>query len=276
MKGFPGRLVLLGHPVSHSLSPSFQNAALEKAGIALRYEALDVAPDALAATLDLAKREGWAGNVTVPHKEAMFAACSELTPVAQRVGAVNTFMAKGGALIGHNTDVMGFQTALLGLLKGDVDSKTVVGVIGAGGAAAAVLAAMERWPRCRTLVANRDTTRRDALVARFGSIAEKSDVVTIGRDADVVVNATSLGLRDSDPLPIDVGLLRPGCAVLDLVYSPNETRLVREARARGLTADDGLAMLLGQGVHAFGWWFNAAPDADLMWRTLLQARTQAR
>jgi shikimate dehydrogenase len=274
MTDLPGRLVLLGHPVAHSLSPGLQNAALQKAGIALRYEALDVAPESLSATLARAKLERWAGNVTVPHKEAVLSACTQLTPVAQRVGAVNAFKVIRGSLVGHNTDVIGFETALIALVR-EVARGAVFGVIGAGGAAAAVLAAVEKWPGCRALVANRDAGRRDALVARFGSIAQASDAESLARDADIVVNATSLGLRDSDPLPIDLGLLRPGCAVLDLVYSPSETRLVRQARAAGFLAADGLQMLYGQGVHAFGWWFSFAPDTEVMWRALSQMRSPA-
>jgi len=274
MTWLPGRLVLLGHPVAHSLSPGFQNAALEKAGLSLRYEALDVPRDALAGTLERARLESWAGNVTVPHKAAVFAACGELTPIARRVGAVNAFKVIGGSLTGHNTDVIGFETALTDLI-GTVPAGALFGIVGAGGASAAVLAAIEKWSGCRAFIANRDAGRRDALVARFRSIAQASDAATIARNADIVVNATSLGLRDSDPLPIDPGLLRRGCAVLDLVYSPDETRLVREARAAGFVAADGLRMLHGQGVHAFEWWFNMAPHIEVMWQALSRMRTKA-
>lgn len=267
MTSLPGRLVLLGHPVSHSLSPTFQNAALTAAGIALRYEAVEVPPGLLHVTLDDAKREGWAGNVTVPHKEAVFARCAELTPIARRVQAVNTFRASPTGIVGHNTDVAGFNTAILDLLR-DSPHGARVGIIGAGGAAAAALAAVAEWPGSTALVANRSQDRLSALLARFGPFASPTDVGDLARNADIVVNATSLGLRPDDPLPLDIGLLRPGCAVLDLVYSPSETRLVLEARSAGFRAADGLAMLVGQGAHAFGWWFNQAPDVEVMWRSL--------
>jgi shikimate dehydrogenase len=267
MRALPGRLVLLGHPVAHSLSPTFQNAALSAAAIPLKYEAVDVPPQSLAATLATARANDWAGNVTVPHKETVFAACTELTPVAERVGAVNTFRARGGSLIGHNTDVRGVRAAIAKLM-GDEPRDAVIGVVGAGGAAAAVLAAVEEMPGCRALVTNRSGDRRRDLVGRFRSIARESDAGTVARESDIVVNATSLGLRDDDPAAIDVQLLRPGSAVLDLVYSPAETRLVRDARAAGFRAADGLAMLVEQGAAAFGWWFSIAPDIGVMWKSL--------
>jgi shikimate dehydrogenase len=272
MSELPGRLVLLGHPVSHSLSPAFQNAALRRAGIPLEYEALDVPPVALESTLAEARRGRWVGNVTVPHKAAVFSACDAMSPEARRVGAVNAFRVEGRRLIGHNTDVQGFKTAAIGLLR-ELPRGVRVGIIGAGGAAAAALAAISDWPGASALVANRDAGRRATLLARFGSIASASDVGTIGREADIVVNATSLGLRADDPLPIEPHLLRQGSVVLDLVYSPNETRLVRAARAAGFRAADGLSMLWGQGVGAFEWWFNRAPDAALMWQTLQATRS---
>jgi shikimate dehydrogenase len=112
----PGRLVLLGHPVAHSLSPVFQNAALEAAGIRLTYDAVDVPPATLTATLDQLARVSAAGNVTVPHKLAVARACVRLTAEAERVGAVNTFAIRDGVLVGHNTDIAGFTQAARDLL----------------------------------------------------------------------------------------------------------------------------------------------------------------
>jgi shikimate dehydrogenase len=270
MSDLPGRLVLLGHPVSHSLSPIFQNAALAAARIDVRYEAIDIPPGLLHVTIDEAKRDRWAGNITVPHKEAVFARCSEVTPIAGRVGAVNTFRATSDGLVGHNTDVAGFAEAAEALLARRPSGLTF-GVIGAGGSAAAVLAAIEAWPDCKALVANRTAERLGALVERFSSIARASDVGEITAHANVIVNATSLGLRDDDDLPVDPGRLPATAAVLDLVYSTSGTPLVREAHARGLRASDGLPMLVGQGAAAFRWWFGVDPDRDVMWRSLGRA-----
>lgn len=267
----PGRLVLLGHPVNHSLSPAFQNAALESADSALRYEALDVPPAALHSTVDSLRANRAAGNVTVPHKESMFALCDETTPLAKRVGAVNAFMVKNDSLVGHNTDVEGVRQAVRELMGRD-PRDLVVGVLGAGGAAAAVLAAVEGWPRCRAIVVNRSPGRSSALTARFASVARVGDAADIAARTDIVVNATSLGLRDSDELPVDLRTLRRECAVLDLVYSKNETRLVRDARAHGHAASDGLAMLIAQGAAAFEWWFGQKPDIEVMWRAVGRPR----
>ena len=147
MAARPTRLVLLGHPVAHSLSPAFQNAALRRAGIPLVYEALDVPPEAFAGTLLGLAAQGAAGNVTIPHKEAAAAACARLTTLAARVGAVNCFWVQDGALVGDNTDVGGFDAAARALL-GRVPGNCRVALLGAGGSAAAVLGAVERWPAC--------------------------------------------------------------------------------------------------------------------------------
>jgi shikimate dehydrogenase len=261
----PGRLVLLGHPVSHSLSPVFQDAALRDKSINLKYEALDVAPDRLNATLVEAREKRWAGNVTIPHKEAVFSACTSLTPAASRIGAVNTFRASPSGLVGHNTDIDGFRAAVHGVL-GAVPRDIQFGVIGAGGTAAAILAAIEGWQGCRAIVANRGADRRDRLVERFSSVARPGDATQIADSAKIVVNATSLGMRETDDLPIDPATFASDTVVVDVVYSRRETRLVREARARGLRATDGLSMLVGQGAEAFEFWFGVRPDADLMWR----------
>lgn len=259
----PGRLLLLGHPVAHSLSPRFQNAALRAAGIPLTYEALDVPPERWAETLPVLIAARAAGNVTIPHKEAMFAACARVSPVAERVGAVNTFWVEDEGLVGHNTDVGGFDVAVR-LAFGD-PAGWHVAVLGAGGAASAVLAAVERWPGARATLAARTAARADALVQRYarhttrvGSYAEAA------KGADLVVNATPLGLR-GEPGPVDPATLSPGTRVFDLVYHRHGTPWVVGARGRGLPAEDGLRMLVEQGALAFERWFGMPPDREVMW-----------
>lgn len=262
----PGRLVLLGHPVSHSLSPRFQNAALRAAGIPLVYEALDVAPDELPRTLAALAAVAGAGNVTIPHKEAVARACGRLTTVAKRAGAVNTFWHEGGVLVGDNTDVLGFERAVAALLGGPPRDLTV-GVLGAGGAARAVLTAVERWPGARALVVNRTPERAAALCARFSSVAQLSDSTSAAREAKLLVNATSIGLRD-DAMPVAPESVRADAAALDLVYRPGETAWVRALRAAGHRAADGLGMLLEQGALAFERWFALTPDREAMRRAV--------
>jgi shikimate dehydrogenase len=265
----PGRLVLLGHPVGHSLSPAFQNAALAAAGIALGYEALNVAPDDLPAVLGHLRAIGGAGNVTIPYKAAAFAACDEVTEVARRAGAVNTFWARDGRLHGDNTDVAGFDAAVASL--GTTRSGATVALLGAGGAAAAVCAAVQDWPHARVRIAARTPARARALAARFpGSteVARSPDAAVAG--ATLVVNATPVGLHD-DAVPIDPSALPRDADVMDLVYRPGETALVRAARARGLRAMDGREMLLRQGALAFQRWFGREPDLSVMRAALERA-----
>ena len=263
----PVRLLLLGHPVAHSLSPRIQNAALEAAGIRGRYEALDIAPDAFEETLERLRQPHVGGNVTVPFKERVHDACDELSPLARRVGAVNTWWVDGDRrLFGDNTDVPGFDAAVRELFRVDEPPRDLsVGVIGAGGAAAAVLAAAESWPGSVVHVYNRTPERARVLCERFGPNVQAVDDIGVVGGADLVVNATSIGLAN-DASPIDLALLAPGASVLDLVYRPGGTAFVRELRARGRSAMDGLTMLVEQAAFAFERWFGVTPDRSAMWR----------
>lgn len=263
----PGRLVLLGHPLSHSLSPRFQNAALVAAGIPLRYEAVDVEPTAFEDVVATLKGQNAAGNVTIPFKERMHDACGVLSPLAQRVGAVNVFwIDEDGRLVGDNSDVGGFDAAVATLL-GACPRDITVGLLGAGGAAAAVLAAVETWPGCTAHVYNRTPERARLLCERFGAVAQPVDDVGVIAGAQLVVNATSIGIRD-DAYPLSPSLIAPGAAVIDLVYRPGETAWIRALRARGHRACDGLPMLIEQGALAFERWFGVAPDREVMWRSV--------
>lgn len=262
----PKRLVLLGRSLGHSLSPAFQNAALQHANISLRYEPLDIPASAIDETLQQLAAEDAAGNVTVPHKQDIFSRCDRLLTLAQRAGAVNTFWFERGELIGDNTDVAGFQAAARQLLQRE-PSRLTIGLLGAGGAASAVLTAIEAWKECRALVYNRTADRAAALCARFSSVAQVSDVDELTREADLVVNATTVGLRDS-AFPLDPSRLRSSAMVLDLAYRRGETPWVHAARQRGLRALDGLVMLIEQGAAAFERWFGFPPDRDAMWRAV--------
>lgn len=264
MSTFPGRLVLLGHPLGHSLSPRFQNAALLAAGIPLTYEPLDIPRSVLDDTIAALKRVRAAGNVTIPHKQAVRIACDRLTDTARAVGAVNTFWtAVDGALVGDNTDVGGFQAAI-GQLLGAPRENEVVALFGAGGAAAAILHAMEGWPGARVRVYSRTQRRAEELVQRFkvqAEVVRRAETATV--DATLVINATPVGLRDDTAL-VGMHSLPRDSAVLDLAYRVGETVFVRDARARGHRAMDGLTMLLEQGALSFERWFGIAPDRDAM------------
>lgn len=272
MTNWPERLVLLGHPLGHSLSPLLQNAALRVAGIPLVYEPVDVPRSVLDDTLAELRRKRAAGNVTIPHKEAVRAACDRLTETARAVGAVNTFWtAVDGAFVGDNTDVGGFQAAAKELIGAPRDNE-IVALIGAGGAAAAVLHAMEGWSGARVRVYSRTRSRAEELVKRFKVPAEvMRSAESAVEDATLVVNATPVGLRD-DTVPLVVDALAKGSAVLDLAYRLRETAFVRDARARGHRAMDGITMLVEQGALSFERWFGVAPDRAAMWDAIKAKR----
>jgi shikimate dehydrogenase len=272
--GRPSRLVLLGHPVAHSLSPVFQNAALAHAGIPVRYEAADVTPDQLPAALAQLTAEGAAGNVTIPHKEAAAEACARLTAVAEDAGAVNVFWVEEGELVGDNTDVPAFDEVATALLDGRRRNARVA-VLGAGGAAAAALVAASAWPGVQIRVWGRSPERAAALCARCrggvaGVAVPASTPLEAVEGATLVVNATPIGLVDADALAMAVSHLPRGAAVLDLVYRAGETAWVRAARERGHRAADGLGMLIAQGALAFERWFGIAPDRQVMWDAVRQ------
>ena len=268
MASYPGRLVLLGNPVSHSLSPTFQNAALRAARIPLVYEALGVKESELRTLLRDLKKVSAAGNVTSPHKVAVYDRCDELTDLATRVGAVNIFWFKSGRLHGDNTDVGGFNVAARALLGGEPSAARVV-VLGAGGAAAAILAAIESWTDATVSIVARNATRANALALRFPDVARvETSVKRAVAGATLVVNATPIGQREGEQ-PLDVSVISKSTAVMDLVYQRGGTAWIRAARARGNRAADGLTMLLEQGALSFQRWFGIEPDREAMRQSLL-------
>lgn len=256
----PRRVVLLGHPVSHSLSPAFQNAALAAAGVAARYEALDVSPGELPALLRVLRIERAAGNVTIPHKQALFARCDVCTPLALRVGAVNTFWHTiDGALVGDNTDVGGFERATDAL--GVERTSASVLCIGAGGAAAALCAAVSTWKGSTIMIAARRNEQAATLVDRTpGARLHRGNN---GANATLVVNTTPVGLND-DALPYPIERIPRDAGVMDMVYRRGETAWVRAARAAGLRACDGREMLFQQGALSFERWLGVPPNLTIM------------
>jgi shikimate dehydrogenase len=228
----------------------------------LRYEALDVPPESLDTTLDELIAIAAAGNVTIPHKERVAARCVRLSPLAERVGAVNTFWIETGELVGDNTDVGGFRH-LLTTTAPKLSREQPVAVLGAGGSAAAVLVALDQETFRDVRVHARTSARADALCARVGIGRSMVDLHDALRGAELVVNTTPVGL-DGHAIAVDLDRVEKNAVILDLVFGRNETPLVRTARARGHAAADGLAMLLEQGALAFERWFGIAPDREAM------------
>jgi shikimate dehydrogenase len=258
----PARLVILGHPIAHSRSPAMHNAALVHLGLSPRYEAMDVHPTELDRVLTGLAHEHAAGNVTIPHKEALARAAS-CTALAERVGAVNTFWHDDGRLIGHNTDVAGATETIRALCGSRLDTQRCA-VLGAGGAAAAVLVALDALGCTDITIASRSSARASSLIDRLGVSARVAATAeAAARGAGLVINATPVGLFD-DATPLGLKCLEPGAAVFDLVYRADETAWVRQCRAAGHKAADGFPMLIEQGAAAFECWFGISPPLDIL------------
>jgi shikimate dehydrogenase len=246
-------LAVIGDPVAHSLSPVMQNAALRVLGVDAVYVALRTPVPGLATVLSALATAGGAGNVTVPHKEAAERWLARKTDLCTRVGACNTFWAEAGVLVGDNTDVAGILGALRQLGADGGGSWLVVGT--GGSARAVAVAAAEAGADLHVL--SRDAGRAHAFVEWAHTRG--------ALDPDVAINATPLGLKEADPLPLDPGRSRRLRAALDLVYVPGATRWVRALRAAGVPAEDGREVLVRQGAAAFGRFFpDHAPPLDVM------------
>lgn len=276
-------VVLLGHPVAHSVSPAMHNAAFAAAGLDWVYVAADVAPDDDAravgrAVAGLAALGAAGANVTVPYKRAALAACDDVTPRARAVGAVNTLAFGPGGVRGDNTDVAGFRA---GLPREPVRRAVV---LGAGGAARAVVAAVagpDAAGDVGVVVVARDAQRARPLVdlgddgrvsVRTSDDAVLADVVA---DADLVVNATPLGWH-GERLPDPFHALGPGQVAYDLNYGDDRSPFLVDAAAAGATAVDGLAMVVGQAAAAFETWTGVVPDAGVMAAAARASRSAGR
>lgn len=270
------RAILIGHPLGHSLSPAFQNAAFRAAGIDADYVLADVLPENLAATVASLRADEMLGaNVTVPYKQDVIPFLNSLSDDARALGAVNTIVNRAGLLHGLNTDVPGFAADLRehGV---DVRGQCVV-MLGAGGAARGVAAALVGMGVRRLIIANRTVARAVIIAAQYPGIAE---AIAIDGDrlsaalphAALLVNTTSVGLHGDD-MPIHEGMLihlAPSAVVYDLIYRP--TALLRAAEARALRAVDGLGMLVHQGALAWEAWTEQPAPIDVMWGAARAAR----
>ena len=266
-------LALLGDPVSHSLSPIIQNAACAAAEVDGVYVALHCDRERLPWLMESLARGGGGGNVTLPHKERAAAVVDHPSEAVRRTGACNTFWSEGGQLRGDNTDVEGFRRALERFLGRSPCGHRVL-VLGAGGAARAVLLALLDEGVKDITLHNRTVERARAVSRRIGG--ERVRVVSPveeldGGEFDLVVNSTRLGLDPADPLPIDLHRLEKVGAVMDLVYGAEPTPFVREARKFGVPATDGGEMLVQQGAVSFERWWGKDAPVDAM-RAALEER----
>lgn len=265
---------LFGYPVEHSLSPAMHNAAFEHLGLDYCYVTFPVRPDLLGDAVKAIRALNLSGvNVTVPHKEDVIPFLDEISEEASFIGAVNTIKNDGGRLTGYNTDGRGFMQSLseAGI---DVSDKRIL-IVGSGGASRAI-----GYYLCKeasgVYLYDVDKKKAERLMAHLNSI--KNNVKVIDTDSlksseffsgiDILINATPLGLKPDDPMPVDITLLNNKHIVCDLIYK--ETPLLRDASKIGCKTLDGLGMLLWQGIFAFEIWTAVKPPVEVMRSALLR------
>ena len=268
---------VLGWPVAHSRSPRLHGFWLERHGIDGAYLPLPVRPDRFAGAVRALADLGFRGaNVTIPHKEAAFAVCDRVDRSAHRAGAVNTLVFReDGRVEGSNTDGFGFLENLRAALPGWSAASGPAVLLGAGGSARAIAAALLDAGCPRLTLVNRTPARAEALARALGGPIAVADRPPLA-EAALLVNTTSLGMQGQPPLDLDLSPLPPGAVVADIVYVPLETPLLARARARGLAAVGGLGMLLHQARPGFEAWFGVAPVVDAALADFVAADIPAR
>jgi shikimate dehydrogenase len=264
------------------------NRGLKAAGVGSQYVRLHILPEELDDALDALKGAGFIGiNVTIPHKGAVFEAVDDMTEVARRIGAVNTVAIDGDQLIGHNTDAPGMKRAIREEFSIDLTDLRIM-LIGAGGGAGKAAAVQCAMDQCERLVlVNRTVEKAEALVADLDDLFVDPDklegpvdrLVAIPWEEkamereldqiDLIINATSVGMKRTDPEVVPSHLIRPHHLVYDMVYAPARTRLMADAEAAGARAANGLGMLLWQGALSFEFWLNEEAPIEAMREGLL-------
>ena len=273
MSDAPRRAGVIGWPVAQSLSPVLHNYWLKEYGLPGEYVALAVREEEFEATVRALPRQGFVGaSVTIPHKRAAFQLAATHDADARATGAVNTLVFAGHSIHGRNTDVAGFAASLTEGLGENAARAGPAIVLGAGGAARAILLALTRLGSSEIRVVNRTRSRAEKLAADFHNvvIGEWGDWKDTFANGALLVNATSLGMMGKPPLDVTLDAIAPNAAVVDIVYNPLETGLLSRARARGYATLDGLGMLMHQAVPAFAAWFGVTPRVTPQLRTVLE------
>jgi shikimate dehydrogenase len=258
---------VIGSPVAHSRSPRLHGYWLKRFGIAGHYIPMDVAAADLETVIRALPRAGFVGcNVTIPHKEAVLGIADIVTDRAALIGAANTLIfRRDGRIHADNTDGYGFTANLRQNAPDWQPGSGPAAVIGAGGAARAIVASLLEVGTPEIRIANRTRARAEALRAEFGARLVVHDWAQAGNMLDgatTIVNASSLGMVGKPDLLVPLDALAPGMTVTDLVYTPLKTRLLTTAEAAGCTVVDGLGMLLHQAVPGFERWFGVRPEVD--------------
>jgi shikimate dehydrogenase len=271
---------VIGWPIEHSRSPMIHGYWLKAYGIDGSYTKEAVRPEDVDGFLRSLPERGLSGcNVTLPHKAAAFAAAAHKDPSAIAIGAANTVWLENGALCVANTDAYGFMTHLAQSAPGWNAVDAPVSVLGAGGAARAIVYGLLDAGVSEVRVFNRTVSRAEELAQHFGPRVKAlawSERARQSRDAGLLINTSSLGMAKTEPLDMDLGGLRDTAVVADIVYVPLETDLLARARARGLRTVDGLGMLLHQAAPGFAKWFGVMPEVTPELRALLVADIEGR
>ncbi len=273
------RAGVAGWPIGHSRSPTIHRYWLAELDLPGSYEKFAVRPGEFRQFADrIGKDELVGANVTAPHKEAAFSVCDQRTPVAEALGAVNTLWRQDERLWGDNTDVAGFLANMDEAAPGWAEARKHAVVIGAGGAARGIVYALISRGFERIAVVNRTQARAKALAAHFGRSTTTAPWADLARElpkADLLVNASSLGMIGQPPLAIDLSGLPQRAVVADAVYVPLRTPLIEAASARRLRTVEGLGMLLHQAAPAFARWFGKQPVVTPALRALVVAEVTA-
>ena len=275
----PVRAFVIGHPIAHSRSPLIHGHWLERYGIAGSYERIDVAPQALEGFVRSLPTSGFAGgNVTIPHKEAACRLADRLDAAAQTIGAANTLWLEDGLVCAGNTDAEGFAADLDQRAPRWRQARSAL-VLGAGGAARAILFALRSAGISDIRIVNRTVARGQELADHFGGGItahgwEAAD--ELAGDAALVVNTSAAGLKGDGGSALDVSRLPASAIVTDIVYTPLQTPLLAAAAQRGLHTVDGLGMLLHQAVPGFERWFGVRPEVTAELRDRIVADIEGR
>ena len=264
---------VIGWPVEHSRSPLLHGYWLKKYGIDGTYTKRAVAPEAVADFLRSLRANGYVGcNVTVPHKAAAFSVADGREVSANAISAANTLWLSDGKLVAANTDTYGYMTNLSQQAPGWDRRDAPVSILGAGGAARAIVFGFLDAGVSEIRVFNRTRARAETLAQQFGScikVLDWSEREAGSRDSAVLVNTTTIGMNGAGTLDLDLAGFDPECVVSDIVYVPLETELLRKAKSQGLRTVDGLGMLLHQGVPGFEKWFGVRPEVTDELRNLI-------
>jgi shikimate dehydrogenase len=274
--GMTRQILLLGYPVAHSISPAFQQAALDHHSIEASYSARSTAPERLGEEIDLLRGDDCLGaNLTIPHKEQVGPLLDEIDPWAHKLGAVNTIVKDGGRLIGHNTDASAFIKTLKERAGFEPKGKSIL-LIGAGGAARSAAFSLAGEGIAALTIANRTASRARALARDVAPSLrsvealpmEENALAEAAARADLIVNATSMGMgrgEGQELSPLDATLIPSEVLVYDMVYTPPDTPLILEARRAGARTLGGLWMLIYQGAAAFELWTGREAPVDVMY-----------